>query len=151
MASSTSCAGSSRSVPVDGANGGAALGLRVVQRARPAPLPSSANRVVTTEKSCSPRADARAPPPWRRRARYFCGHCGHGRALVRAVRGRLGQQLELGDRARALAQRVAHAVGAGVAAADHDHVLARGGDRALGAGAAPRLGPDSPATQRLRW
>src|SRR5271166_1296974 len=42
--------------------------------------------------------------------------------------GRLGQELELGDRARALAHGVADAVGAGVAAADHDDVLAAGAD-----------------------
>ena len=49
-------------------------------------------------------------------------------ALVRAVRRRLGQQLELGDRARPLAQGVADAVRAGIPAADHDDVGAVGAD-----------------------
>ena len=49
-------------------------------------------------------------------------------ALVRAVRRWLGQQLELGDRARPLAQGVADAVRAGIPAADHDDVGAVGAD-----------------------
>src|SRR5262245_1353848 len=43
--------------------------------------------------------------------------------------GRLGQDLELRHRDRALTERGADAVGAGVAAADYHHALPRGKDR----------------------
>ena len=52
------------------------------------------------------------------------GHCGHGIARRPRSSGGRGQDLELVDRARALAMRGAEAVGAGVAAADDDHALA---------------------------
>src|ERR1035438_3176427 len=46
----------------------------------------------------------------------------------RAIVGRFGQQLELGDTGRALAMTRPQAIGAGVAAADDDHALAGGQD-----------------------
>ncbi len=110
--------------------------------------------VVTIEKSCSPApgglgllhrvAEAELQRPQRPR-----------RALVRARGGRLGQQLELDDRRRALADRVAHAVGAGVAAADDDDVLALGADRGVAGAGRPsgcgrRGSPSRSARRRAR-
>ena len=61
---------------------------------------------------------------------------------------RLRQDLELGDRGRALADRGADAVRAGIAAADHHDMLALGGDRAV---AARRVASSSPAPRLFCW
>ena len=116
-------------MPSTGLNGGAALGLRVVQLVHP-PVAVALevrrdDREVLLAAADRPRllhrvAEAELLRPQRPR-----------RAVVGAVGGRLGQQLELDDGRGALADRVADAVRAGVAAADDDDVLALGGDRAV--------------------
>ena len=101
-------------------NGGAPLFCTQWMRST---RPSPESRVVETAKS-------RSPPSFERvRGAQLHRPERPRRQVVRALRGRLAEQLDLRHRGGALAVRVRDAVGAGVAAADHDHVLAGGGER----------------------
>ena len=117
IASSTSSAGISRSVPVD-------LGWNAVLSS------TSTSRSARTLPSSSPRnswvdtAYTRSPPSsWAEETRKIIGYVGQGWSGGPRPR-RLRHDLQLRDRRRALAVRGAEAVRAGVAAADDHDVLA---------------------------
>ena len=118
MASSTSSASSSNSLPGTGLN----LSSTCTQWSfLTCPL-APEKRVVITAKSRS------APSSWLDEVRSFSGQFGQVSTLF-SCSGGAGQNFEIGDRQRALADRGADAVGAGVAAADDDDMLAAGEDR----------------------
>ena len=115
IASSTSCASSSNSLPAIGLN----LSSTCTQCSF-ATLPSTARELLRQHRVFAPRAFGLA-----RRGAHLQRPVRPGQALV-LVLGRRRHDFELRHRQRALPERGADAVRSGVAAADHHHMLAAG-------------------------